>query len=161
MTFTNKAATEMKERIAHLVGQPVEGWALGTFHALAARMLRRHAELAGLTSSFTILDSDDALRLVKQIMDGRNIDPKKNPPKMAMAIIDRWKDRALSPTDINPKEAGDAIAGQMLGIYTDYQARLKSLNACDFGDLLLHCISILRNPANAMLGCCSPCLPML
>lgn len=151
VTFTNKAATEMKERIAHLVGQPVEGWALGTFHALAARMLRRHAELAGLTSSFTILDSDDALRLVKQIMDGRNIDPKKNPPKMAMAIIDRWKDRALSPTDINPKEAGDAIAGQMLGIYTDYQARLKSLNACDFGDLLLHCISILRNPANTAI----------
>ena len=151
VTFTNKAATEMKERIAHLVGQPVEGWALGTFHALAARMLRRHAELAGLTSSFTILDSDDALRLVKQIMDGRNIDPKKNPPKMAMAIIDRWKDRALSPTDINPKEAGDAIAGQMLNIYTDYQARLKSLNACDFGDLLLHCISILRNPANAAI----------
>lgn len=152
VTFTNKAATEMKERISKLLGgAPVEGWALGTFHALAARMLRRHAELVGLTSSFTILDQDDALRLVKQLCEARNLDPKKNPAKMAMAMIDRWKDRALCPTDINPKETGDAMGGQMQSIYADYQSRLKSLNACDFGDLLLHCISILRNPANAQI----------
>ena len=95
VTFTNKAALEMKERISKLLGgAPVDGWALGTFHALAARMLRRHAELVGLTSSFTILDADDALRLIKQLCEDRNLDPKKNPPKMAMAIIDRWKDRA-------------------------------------------------------------------
>lgn len=150
VTFTNKAALEMKERISKLLGgAPVEGWALGTFHALAARMLRRHAELVGLTSSFTILDSDDALRLVKQIMEGHNLDPKKNPPKLAMSIIDRWKDRALVPTDINPKESGEMAGGKMQQIYAEYQSRLKSLNACDFGDLLLHCISILRNPANA------------
>ncbi len=152
VTFTNKAATEMKERISKLLGgAPVEGWALGTFHALAARMLRRHAELVGLTSSFTILDSDDALRLIKQIVETKNLDPKKNPPKMAMAIIDRWKDKALSPSDINPKEAGDVMGGHMQSIYAEYQTRLKSLNACDFGDLMLHCIAILRNPANAAI----------
>ena len=152
VTFTNKAATEMKERISKLLGgAPVEGWALGTFHALAARMLRRHAELAGLTSSFTILDQDDAMRLVKQICETKNLDPKKNPPKMAMAMIDRWKDKALSPTDINPREVGDIMGGQMLSIYTDYQARLKALNACDFGDLLLQCITILKNPENAAI----------
>jgi DNA helicase-2/ATP-dependent DNA helicase PcrA len=147
VTFTNKAALEMKERISHLLGgAPVEGWALGTFHALAARMLRRHAELVGLTSSFTILDQDDALRLIKQICESKNLDPKKNPPKLALSIIDRWKDKALTPTDINPREVGDAMGGCMMAIYADYQSRLKSLNACDFGDLLLHCISILKNP---------------
>lgn len=152
VTFTNKAAKEMKERISHLLGGvPVEGWALGTFHALAARMLRRHAELVGLTSGFTILDQDDALRLVKQICEARNLDPKKNPAKMAMAFIERWKDKALSPADINPRETGDMMGGQMQGIYADYQARLKSLNACDFGDLLMHCITILRSPVNAAI----------
>lgn len=152
VTFTNKAALEMKERVSKLLGgQPVEGWALGTFHALAARMLRRHAELVGLTSSFTILDPDDTLRLVKQIIEARNIDPKKTPPKMVMAMIERWKDRALSPQDINPREAGDVANGQMQAIYTEHQARLKSINACDFGDLLLHMIVILRNPANAQI----------
>lgn len=152
VTFTNKAAKEMKERISKLLGgAPVEGWALGTFHALAARMLRRHAELVGLTSSFTILDQDDAMRVVKQICESKNLDPKKNPPKMAMAMIDRWKDKAMSPTDINAREVGDLMGGHMLAIYTEYQARLKSLNACDFGDLLLQCIAILKNPANAAI----------
>ena len=152
VTFTNKAAKEMKERISKLLdGAPVDGWALGTFHALAARMLRRHAELVGLTSSFTILDQDDALRLVKQICESKNLDPKKNPPKVATAMIDRWKDKALLPTDINPREVGDVMGGQMLAIYTEYQSRLKSLNACDFGDLLMHCISILRNPVHAQI----------
>jgi len=152
VTFTNKAALEMKERVSRLLeGQPVEGWALGTFHALAARMLRRHAELVGLTSGFTILDPDDTLRLIKQIIEARNIDPKKNPPKLVQAMIDRWKDRALSPQDINPREAGEVANGQMQAIYADYQSRLKSFNACDFGDLLLHMITILRNPANAQI----------
>jgi DNA helicase-2/ATP-dependent DNA helicase PcrA len=152
VTFTNKAALEMKDRVVHLLeGVSRDTLVIGTFHALAARMLRRHAELVGLTSSFTILDQDDALRLVKQICEARNLDPKKNPAKMAMAIIDRWKDKALSPTDINPREAGDIMDGQMLAIYTDYQSRLKSLNACDFGDLLMHCIGILRSPANAAI----------
>lgn len=152
VTFTNKAALEMKDRVVKLLeGASRDTLVIGTFHAIAARMLRRHAELAGLTSSFTILDQDDALRLVKQICESKNLDPKKNPPKMAMAMIDRWKDKALSPEHINPREAGDAMGGQMLSIYTDYQARLKALNACDFGDLLLQCILILRNPANAQI----------
>lgn len=149
VTFTNKAATEMKERVSGLLGgAPVEGWWLGTFHALAARMLRRHAELIGLTSSFTILDADDALRLVKQILESRNIDTKKTPPKMVMSFIERWKDRAILPAEVNAREAGDVANGQMQAIYTEYQARLKSLNACDFGDLLLHIITILRDPKN-------------
>lgn len=152
VTFTNKAATEMKERVSRILGgAAVEGWAMGTFHSLAARMLRRHAELAGLTSSFTILDPDDSLRLIKQILETRNIDPKKNPPKLVMSIIDRWKDRALLPTDLSPKEAGEVAHGQMQAIYADYQSRLKSLNCCDFGDLMLHMIVILRNPANSMI----------
>jgi len=152
VTFTNKAALEMKERVSKLLGgQPVEGWALGTFHALAARMLRRHAELVGLTSSFTILDPDDCLRLIKQILEARNIDPKKNPPKMVASIIDRWKDRALSPQDISPREVGDVANGQMQAIYAEYQSRLKALNSCDFGDLLLHMITILRNPAHSQI----------
>ena len=150
VTFTNKAATEMKERVSKILGgAPVEGWWLGTFHALAARMLRRHADLIGLTSSFTILDPDDCLRLIKQIIEARNIDPKKNPPKLILSIIERWKDRALTPTDIGPRDAGDVANGQMAAIYMEYQQRLKSVNACDFGDLLLHIISILRNPQNA------------
>ncbi len=152
VTFTNKAALEMKERVSKLLGgAPVEGWALGTFHALAARQLRRHADLVGLNSSFTILDPDDCLRLIKQIAEARQIDVKKTPPKMMMAMIDRWKDRALSPEDINPKEAGDIANGQMQAIYAEYQTRLRSVNACDFGDLLLHMIRILRNPANDQL----------
>lgn len=149
VTFTNKAALEMKARVAALMGEQAEGWAIGTFHALAARMLRRYAELVGLTSSFTILDPDDTLRLLKQIMEVRNIDTKKTPPKMAMAVIDRWKDRALFPDDITPQEAGDIANGQMKGIYAEYQARLRAVNACDFGDLLLHMIRILRDPQHA------------
>lgn len=147
VTFTNKAAHEMKERVSRLLGgEPVEGWALGTFHALAARMLRRHADLVGLTSSFTILDPDDTMRLIKQICDERNIDTKKNPPKLILSVIERWKDRALLPHDLSPKDAGEVAHGQMVSIYQTYQSRLQSLNACDFGDLLLHMIAILRNP---------------
>ncbi len=152
VTFTNKAAHEMKERVSRLLGgAPVEGWALGTFHALAARMLRRHADLVGLTSSFTILDPDDTMRLIKQICEERNIDSKKNPPKLILSIIERWKDRALLPQDLSPKDAGEVAHGQMVSIYQSYQSRLQSLNACDFGDLLLHMISILRNPQNTAI----------
>ena len=150
VTFTNKAAHEMRERVSKLLGGvPVEGWWLGTFHALAARMLRRHAELVGLTSSFTILDADDTHRLIKQILDARNIDPKKNPPKLVQSVIERWKDRALGPQAVGPKDAGDVANGQMQGIYADYQSRLQAVNACDFGDLLMHVIRILRDPKNA------------
>ncbi len=148
VTFTNKAAAEMRERVAHVLGQPVEGWWLGTFHALAARMLRRHAELVGLTSSFSILDDDDQIRLLKQICEAENIDAKKWPAKMMQAVISRWKDRGLRPEDLSQGDAGDLANGRMLRIYAQYQQRMRTLNACDFGDLLLHMLTIFKDPAH-------------
>ena len=145
VTFTNKAAHEMRERVSKLLnGQPVEGWWLGTFHALCARMLRRHAELVGLTSQFTIIDQDDAVRLIKQICEAENIDLKKWPPRVILGVIERWKDRALGPDEVSEKEAGDFAGGQLRSIYRQYRDRLKTINACDFGDLLMHMITILR-----------------
>ncbi|MCB9986705.1 MAG: UvrD-helicase domain-containing protein [Rhodospirillales bacterium] len=150
VTFTNKAAQEMKQRVAAVLGgQPVEGWWLGTFHALAARMLRAHAELAGLTPQFTILDADDQLRLVKQLLEADNIDTKRFPPKALAAAIARWKDKGLTPEMVGPKDAGEVADGKGAAYYRRYQDRLKQLNACDFGDLLLHVIAILRDPAHA------------
>ncbi len=150
VTFTNKAAQEMRERVSGLLGGvPVEGWWLGTFHALAARMLRRHAELVGLNSNFTILDPDDQNRLLKQIMEAENIDHKKWAPKAMMGVIDRWKDKAMLPGDLGNDEGGEAADGQLVRLYRLYQGRLKTLNACDFGDLLLHMITIFKNPAHA------------
>jgi DNA helicase II / ATP-dependent DNA helicase PcrA len=145
VTFTNKAAQEMKERVSRLLGgMPVEGWWLGTFHALCARMLRRHADLVGLASSFTIIDTDDAVRLVKQICEAENIDIKKWPPRVILDVIERWKDRALLPDAVSEKEAGDFASGQLRSIYRQYQDRLRTINACDFGDLLMHMITIFR-----------------
>ncbi|HEY8190870.1 MAG TPA: UvrD-helicase domain-containing protein, partial [Alphaproteobacteria bacterium] len=150
VTFTNRAAQEMRERVSHLMsGQPVEGWWLGTFHALAARMLRRHAALVGLSQNFTILDPDDQQRLIKQIMETENVDVKKNPPRQVIGTIDRWKDKGLGPEDVNPNDGGSAADGRMLLLYRRYQERLKQVNACDFGDLLLHMITIFKDPANA------------
>ncbi len=151
VTFTNKAAQEMRERVSKLLGgAPVEGWWLGTFHALCARMLRRHAELVGLTSSFTIIDQDDAVRLVKQICEAENIDVKKWPPRAILSLIERWKDRALKPDDVSANDAGDFANGKLLSIYRQYQDRLKTINACDFGDLLMHMITILRAHADVL-----------
>ncbi|MBP9049962.1 MAG: UvrD-helicase domain-containing protein [Alphaproteobacteria bacterium] len=150
VTFTNKAALEMKERVSKLLGgQPVEGWWLGTFHAIAARMLRRHADLVGLTPQFSILDSDDQLRLLKQILEAQNVDSKKWPAKLVLSVIERWKDRGLRPDDLGPKDAGEVADGKMLSVYQTYQNRLKTINACDFGDLMLHMIGILRSPQNS------------
>jgi DNA helicase-2/ATP-dependent DNA helicase PcrA len=152
VTFTNKAAQEMKFRVSQSMGgRPVEGWWLGTFHSLCARMLRTHAGLAGLSSNFTILDSDDQVRLIKQLMEANGIDTKNNPPKAAADMISAWKDKAKNPQDVSTEEAGDFANGKMLQLYREYQQRLKTLNACDFGDLLLHMITILKDPANAML----------
>lgn len=149
VTFTNKAAQEMKERVSSIMGgMPVEGWWLGTFHSLAARMLRRHAELVGLGSNFTILDPDDQVRLLKQIMEANSIDTKKWVPKAMIGFIDRWKDRGLNPDQVDDSEAGDFADGKLPVLYKIYQARMKAINACDFGDLLLHMITILRDPAN-------------
>jgi len=145
VTFTNKAAKEMRERVGAILGRPAEGLWLGTFHALCARMLRRHAELVGLTSGFTILDSDDQLRLLKQVMEAAHIDPKRWAPPALMAMIQRWKDRGLTPDRVTAAEEGDFAGGQSRNLYLAYQARLKQLNTADFGDLLLHMTEILRS----------------
>ncbi len=148
VTFTNKAALEMKERISAMMGgRPVEGWWLGTFHSLAARMLRRHADLVGLGSNFTILDPDDQVRLLKQLMQVEGIDTKKWAPKACINIIDRWKDRGLVPSQVSD-DVSDVADGKMPLLYAKYQNRMRAVNACDFGDLLLHMITILKNPDN-------------
>ncbi len=150
VTFTNKAAKEMRERVGHLLNRPAEGLWLGTFHALCARMLRRHAELVGLTSGFTILDSDDQLRLLKQVMEAAHLDPKRWPPQALMGMIQRWKDRGLTPDRVTAAEEGDFAGGQSRILYAAYQTRLKQLNTADFGDLLLHMTEILRTHADIL-----------
>ncbi|MDK4711928.1 UvrD-helicase domain-containing protein [Rhizobium sp. CNPSo 4039] len=148
VTFTNKAAREMKERIALLVGGAVEGmpW-LGTFHSIGVKLLRRHAELVGLTSSFTILDTDDVIRLIKQLIQAEGLDDKRWPAKQFAGMIDTWKNKGLSPADIPEGDARAFANGKGRELYAAYQNRLKTLNACDFGDLLLHPINMFRqNP---------------
>ncbi|VAW03140.1 ATP-dependent DNA helicase UvrD/PcrA [hydrothermal vent metagenome] len=146
VTFTNKAAREMKERIAAIVGEAFEGmpW-LGTFHSIGAKMLRRHAELVGLQSNFTILDTDDQIRLLKQLIQAEEIDDKRWPARMLAGLIDQWKNRGLNPQDIDANEAERYANGRGQEFYAAYQARLKALNACDFGDLLLHSLNLLKN----------------
>ena len=145
VTFTNKAAKEMRERVSAILGSPAEGLWLGTFHALCARMLRRHAERIGLTNSFTILDTDDQLRLLKQVMEPWKIDTKRWPAPGLLGVIQRWKDRGLTPDRISPAEDTDFANGHAKTIYAAYQRRLLELNACDFGDLMLHVTEILRS----------------
>jgi DNA helicase-2/ATP-dependent DNA helicase PcrA len=142
VTFTNKAAQEMKARISALINRPVEGWWLGTFHALAARLLRRHAEVVGLKPNFTILDTDDQIRLLKQLMAAQDIDDKKWPARALLGIIERWKDRGLTPEKVAGSAQADHAEGMALNLYRAYQQRLGALNACDFGDLLLHNLTI-------------------
>ena len=142
VTFTNKAAREMKDRVAHLLGRPVEGWWLGTFHAIAARILRTHAEKLGLQPNFAILDTDDQLRLLKQVLAAENIDDRKYPARVVHGAIDRWKDRGLTPESISAGEAGDVAGGRGIAVYAAYQDRLRTLNACDFGDLILHNLTL-------------------
>jgi DNA helicase-2/ATP-dependent DNA helicase PcrA len=144
VTFTNKAAREMRERVSAILGRPAEGLWLGTFHALCARMLRRHAEYVNLSPSFTILDTDDQLRLLKQVMEAERIDAKRWVPPALMAVIQRWKDRGLTPERVTPAEDTDFADGRARALYAGYQARLAALNAADFGDLLLHMTEILR-----------------
>jgi DNA helicase-2/ATP-dependent DNA helicase PcrA len=146
VTFTNKAAREMKERIGALIGGVVEGmqW-LGTFHSIGARMLRRHAELVGLKSNFTILDTDDQLRLMKQLVEAAGIDEKRWPARNLAAMIDEWKNRGLSPADVPQGEGHGFAFGKGRELYAQYQQRLKDLNAADFGDLLLHILNILKS----------------
>jgi DNA helicase-2/ATP-dependent DNA helicase PcrA len=150
VTFTNKAAREMRERVSAILGRPAEGLWLGTFHALCARMLRRHAELVGLTPNFTILDADDQLRLLKQVMDAERVDAKRWAPQALMGVIQRWKDRGLTPTRVTRAEDTDFAAGRARELYAAYQARLRSLNAADFGDLLLHMTELMRDQPDVL-----------
>ncbi|MDJ0637361.1 MAG: UvrD-helicase domain-containing protein [Paracoccaceae bacterium] len=145
VTFTNKAAREMKNRVANLLGQAVEGmpW-LGTFHSIGVKLLRRHAELVGLKTNFTILDTDDQLRLLKQLIVAANIDPKRWPERHLANVIDDWKNRALTPDRIPAADHG-AFNHRGPELYAEYQERLKTLNACDFGDLLLHVVTIFQS----------------
>jgi DNA helicase-2/ATP-dependent DNA helicase PcrA len=145
VTFTNKAAREMRERVGSHIGGAVEGmpW-LGTFHAICARMLRKHAELAGLTSRFTIIDTDDQLRLLKRLITESDIDEKRWPARQLASLIDGWKNRALRPDDITAADSEAFANGKGQALYRLYQERLKSLNACDFGDLMLHMVTILK-----------------
>ncbi len=144
VTFTNKAAREMKNRVQRLLGQTVEGmpW-LGTFHAICVKLLRRHAELVDLKSNFTILDTDDQVRLLKQLILAANIDEKRWPPRMLSSIIDNWKNRAWTPDKVPVAESG-AFNQRGVELYTQYQVRLRELNAVDFGDLLLHVLTIFQ-----------------
>jgi len=145
VTFTNKAAREMRERIGRMVGDVVEGmpW-LGTFHSIAAKMLRRHAELVGLQSNFTILDTDDQLRVLKQLIQAEGLDEKRWPARQLAGLIDKWKNRGLVPADLDAADKESYADGKGQHFYALYQARLKTLNACDFGDLLLHMLVILK-----------------
>ncbi len=149
VTFTNKAAREMKDRIGRLLGDAVEGmpW-LGTFHSISVKILRRHAELIGhgnlhLKPSFTILDTDDQIRLLKQLIAAENIDEKRWPARQLAHLIDGWKNRCITPGNL-PRGEGEAFDGHGGKLYAAYQDRLLTLNAVDFGDLLMHCVTLFQ-----------------
>ena len=142
VTFTNKAAREMLDRVASLIGGAADGMWLGTFHAIGVRVLRRHAELVGLKSNFTILDTDDQTRLIKQLLQAEGIDDKKWPARVLSGVIQRWKDRALTPDKVSGEDAGEFANGKAADIYRQYQERLAEVNAVDFGDLVMHCVTL-------------------
>ncbi len=148
VTFTNKAAREMKERIRALIGDMVDGmtW-LGTFHSIGVKFLQRHGRAAGLNSGFTILDTDDQVRLLKQVMAGMNIDEKRFPARQMAAMIDGWKNRGIFPDAVPEAEAAASAAGRAAEVYAAYQARLRQLDAADFGDLIIEPMRILRADA--------------
>jgi len=150
VTFTNKAAREMKSRIGGLMGEAVEGmpW-LGTFHAVCAKQLRRHAELVGLKSNFTILDTDDQIRLMKQLIEAAGIDHKRWPARMLSGIIDGWKNKALTPDKVPVADSG-TFDQKGVALYAAYQRRLLDLNAVDFGDILLHMVTIFQTHGDVL-----------
>ena len=146
VTFTNKAANEMRIRVESMIKRSVAGWWLGTFHSIAARILRTNAELVSLKPTFTIIDSDDQIRLIKQILSAENIDEKRWPARSLLSIIQRWKDMGLKPSEIKDSfHLGTDFANhKSIKLYENYQKRLINLNAADFGDLLLHVITIFK-----------------
>src|SRR5262245_29347094 len=151
VTFTNKAAREMKERVGQMVGQIVEGmpW-LGTFHSIGVKILRRHAELVGLKNNFTILDVDDQIRVIKMILEAEKLDEKRWPARVLAMLIDGWKNRGLMPEQVPSGEAASFANGKGKKLYVAYQERLKTLNAVDFGDLLLENIRLFRQNADVL-----------
>jgi DNA helicase-2/ATP-dependent DNA helicase PcrA len=151
VTFTNKAAREMQARTAAMIGQAVEGmrW-LGTFHSVAARMLRQHADLVGLKSNFTILDTDDQLRLLKQVIAASDLDERRWPARSLAGLIDRWKNRGWIPSKVSEEESAQFADGRGRELYASYQARLLQLNASDFGDLLVHCLTIFTSHSDIL-----------
>ena len=145
VTFTNKAAAEMRHRIHNMVGNAVGGLWLGTFHALCAKVLRQHIDKLGYTENFTILDTDDQLRIIKGLLKDYGLDEKANPPRVVSGIIQRWKDRGWLPADVPASEQKKELRGHAIRFYRDYQAKLKSLNALDFGDMILLCLVLFRD----------------
>ena len=144
VTFTNKAAREMQNRVAQLLGSDTEGWWVSTFHSLGARILRRHAEVADLKSNYTIIDQEDQIRLIKQLAESNDIDEKRWPPRVISGIFQRWKDRGLMPDAVSTVDGSEAVDGKAVPLFQEYQERLKILNAVDFGDLLLLCLEIFK-----------------
>ncbi|MDP6781903.1 MAG: UvrD-helicase domain-containing protein, partial [Alphaproteobacteria bacterium] len=146
VTFTNKAANEMKNRVERLIGQAVEGMPfLGTFHSVAARMLRYDAELAGLKPDFTIIDADDQVRVLKQLIAAERIDEKRWPARVLAGHIDSWKNRGLTPDKVPEGDVWAYADGKGATLYEAYQQRLRVQNAADFGDLLLYTIEMFKN----------------
>src|ERR1700748_3120463 len=150
VTFTNKAAREMLDRVASLIGGAADGMWLGTFHAIRVRGVRPHAELVGLKSNFTILDTDDQTRLIKQLLQAENIDDKKWPARVLSHIIQRWKDRALTPDKVSADDSGEFANGKAGDIYRQYQQRLTEVNAVDFGDLIMLCVKLWQDHADVL-----------
>ncbi len=150
VTFTNKAAREMKERVERAMGAEVQGLWLGTFHAIGTKILRRHAEVMGLRQDFTIIDTDDQLRVLKQLMAELSIDEKRWPVRVVSGEIQRYKDRGLMPGSVPASMVSEVAGGRMLEVYAAYQARLKSLSAVDFGDLLLYPLHLLSTDADIL-----------
>jgi len=153
VTFTNKAAREMKVRVGAMVGGVVEGmpW-LGTFHSIGVKILRRHAEMVGLKPDFTILDVDDQIRLLKQLLQAEGIDEKRWPARVLAQLIDGWKNRGLAPDQVPNGEAASFAVNKGKKLYAAYQERLKTLNAVDFGDLLIECIRLFREQPDVLRG---------
>jgi DNA helicase-2/ATP-dependent DNA helicase PcrA len=150
VTFTNKAAREMRERLEAMIGGVADGLWLGTFHSIAARILRRHAELLGLKPNFTILDADDQLRLLKQLLEAEGIDDRRWPARSVSVVIQRWKDRGLTPEKVPANEGSDFAGGKIRALYRAYQERLATLNAVDFGDLTLHNLTLFTANAEVL-----------
>ena len=150
VTFTNKAAREMRHRVGAFLGSEQAMPWLGTFHSVGAKILRMHAELVGLRQNFTILDNDDQLRLLKQLLQAENLDDKRWPARGLASLIDGWKNRGVDPKSVPPSEAAGFAAGKSAALYESYQTRLKALNAVDFGDLLLEPLRLLREQSDVL-----------